>query len=77
MAAVDTRHPDLTADRQADWRLMRDVANGARAVKAAGETYLPFPSGFRSMPDGGVYPTIRSTSCGPSCRRSSRPLSGR
>lgn len=53
MADVMTRHPDLTADRQADWKLMRDAMQGARAVKRAGETYLPMPSGFKAMPDGG------------------------
>lgn len=53
MSDVKTLHPDLTKDRQADWRLMRDTMQGARAVKAAGETYLPMPSGFKAMDDGG------------------------
>lgn len=54
MADVSTLHPDLTSDRTADWKLMRDVLNGQRAVKAAGTSYLPMPSGFKSMPDGGA-----------------------
>ena len=53
MADVKQEHPDLTGDRKADWALMRATMSGQRAVKAAGETYLPKPSGFASMPDGG------------------------
>lgn len=52
--AVDTRHPEITAEVQADWRLMRDAAGGQRSVKAAGITYLPKPGGFNAQPDGGV-----------------------
>ncbi len=53
MEDVKTTHPDITPDRVADWRLMRDTMQGARAVKRCGETYLPMPSGFKSMEDGG------------------------
>lgn len=53
MADVSTTHPDLTSDRAAAWRLMRDTAQGSGAVKARGTTYLPKPSGFNAMPDGG------------------------
>lgn len=53
MTGVKQEHPELTADRRADWALMRAVMNGQRAVKGAGETYLPKPSGFAAMPDGG------------------------
>lgn len=50
--AVDTKHPLWTA--MADkWELMRDTTAGETAVKEAGTTYLPQPSGFKSQPDGG------------------------
>ncbi len=51
---VKTTHPDITPDRVADWCLMRDTMQGQRSVKRAGVRYLPMPSGFKSMPDGGV-----------------------
>lgn len=51
---VTERHPDLTADRIADWQLMRDTMDGSRAVKRRAQTYLPMPSGFASMDDGGL-----------------------
>lgn len=53
MQDVKTMHPDLTPDRLADWCLMRDTMQGQRAVKRAGVRYLPMPSGFKSMEDGG------------------------
>ncbi|MGH2342574.1 DUF4055 domain-containing protein [Segnochrobactraceae bacterium EtOH-i3] len=53
MTGANATHPDLTADRRAEWLLMRDTASGARAVKARGETYLPKPGGFKAMGDGG------------------------
>lgn len=51
MSGVDTRHPDylVWAD---EWRLMRDCAEGARAIKEAGELYLPRPTGFGFDADG-------------------------
>ena len=51
--AVDTHHPQYTAQRQAEWRLMRDAAEGESAVKGRGPTYLPVPGGFNAMQDGG------------------------
>lgn len=53
MQSVNNKHPDLTASRLAEWRLLRDAMEGARAVKDGGERYLPMPSGFKAMPDGG------------------------
>lgn len=57
---VKEYHPDITDDRKADWLLMRDTMDGARAVKSRGQTYLPMPSGFAAMPDGGkaVYENV-------------------
>lgn len=52
MAGVDSKHPDWT-DRAEEWSVMRACARGEVAVKAAGEDYLPMPSGFRAMVDGG------------------------
>lgn len=47
--AVSTKHPDYEV-MSAEWRLMRDAADGETAIKAAGspagELYLPRPSGF-------------------------------
>lgn len=50
--AVDTKHPAYVgmADK---WELMRDTTAGETAVKGAGETYLPKPSGFSAQDDGG------------------------
>lgn len=45
----DTKHP-LYLDREEEWRLMRDSARGETAIKAAGEEYLPVPSGFNLSP---------------------------
>lgn len=53
MQDVKTMHPDLTPDRLSDWKLMRDVMQGARSVKRAGVGYLPMPSGFKAQADGG------------------------
>lgn len=53
MQDVKTTHPDITPDRVADWCLMRNTMQGQRAVKREGVRYLPMPSGFKSMPDGG------------------------
>ncbi|MCB5411789.1 DUF4055 domain-containing protein [Pseudogemmobacter faecipullorum] len=54
MPGVDSKHPQYTAARQADWRLMRDAMDGESAVKARGETYLPKPSGYAALSDGGT-----------------------
>lgn len=50
----EARHPQYTSERVDEWRLMRDVAEGESAVKKEGQKYLPMPSGFRGMQDGGA-----------------------
>lgn len=42
--SVDTKHAGYT-ERTADWQTCRDVLAGGKAVRAAGETYLPKLSG--------------------------------
>ncbi|MGI3168406.1 DUF4055 domain-containing protein [Pseudooceanicola sp. C21-150M6] len=44
--SVETRHPKYTTARIADWQLCADAYQGEGAVKQAGETYLPKPSGY-------------------------------
>lgn len=51
--SVEARHPQYTAARLADWRLMRAAMDGESAVKARAMVYLPMPSGYASMADGG------------------------
>lgn len=54
---VNTRHPEYTAGRLADWQLCKAAYSGETAVKAAGTTYLPKPSGYSTAggyPDNGV-----------------------
>ena len=68
MSDVGTKHPDITPQREYEWRLMRDTYAGQEQVKYAsrqtgqgstttlastGEIYLPKPNGFKAMPDGG------------------------
>jgi hypothetical protein len=48
-----TVHPDY-AEYLDDWKLIRDAMIGERAIKAAGELYLPMPSGFRDDADNGA-----------------------
>lgn len=50
---VETKHPQYTAARAYDWRLMRDAMDGESAVKARAETYLPMPSSYAAMSDSG------------------------
>lgn len=52
--AVDSKHPQYTASRSAEWGLMRAAADGESAIKAAAAKYLPIPSGFLTQPDAGV-----------------------
>lgn len=52
--SVDTKHPEYTTTRSAEWRLCADAFNGESAIKAGGETYLPKPSGYATHTDGGV-----------------------
>jgi hypothetical protein len=54
MTSVKSLHPNLTAERRAEWQLIRDCVDGESAVKKRGETYLPKPSGFNAQADGGV-----------------------
>ncbi|KKB09396.1 DUF4055 domain-containing protein [Devosia chinhatensis] len=49
---VSTKHPDYIA-RADQWQLMRNTSGGEGEVKAAGEEYLPQPSGFKAQADGG------------------------
>jgi hypothetical protein len=50
--AVDAKHPEWQ-DRADEWREMRVTSRGAKAVKEAGEDFLPMPSGFRVQADSG------------------------
>lgn len=51
---VKSRHPTMTAERAAEWQLMRDSMDGESAIKLQGETYLTKPSGFKAQADLGV-----------------------
>lgn len=51
---VDSKHPQYTAARMADWRLMRDAMDGESAIKARGTAYLPMPSSYSALDDGGA-----------------------
>lgn len=51
---VKTPHPDLAA-MTSDYAELRDVRDGSTTVKAAGEKYLPMPSGFRAQADNSLY----------------------
>ena len=48
MATVKSYHPSITAERRAEWKLMRDCMDGESAVKSRGETYLPKPTGYKT-----------------------------
>jgi len=50
---VDSKHPDYS-DHIGEWTLMRDSARCEKAIKEAGEKYLPMPSGFKAQDDKGV-----------------------
>lgn len=50
MADVRILHPSLSAERRAEWRLMRDAMDGEAIIKARGEVYLPMPDGFKNNP---------------------------
>lgn len=53
---VETLHPEY-AKRIDEWQTMRDVLEGERAVKAAGERYLPALAGQRFTPQPGTGKT--------------------
>ena len=44
--SIKEKHPDLTADRMAEWQLCEDAADGESAIKSRATTYLPSPSGY-------------------------------
>lgn len=48
--SIKTFHPSLTAERRAEWELMRDAMDGESAMKLRGEVYLPKPGGFKNNP---------------------------
>ena len=54
---VKTLHPQITAERQAEWQLMRDSVSGESDVKKRAEVYLPRPSGYSTSVDplGAMY----------------------
>ncbi len=62
MRDVATKHPEITRERQDEWRLMHDADNGESAVKARAEAYLPKPGGFKAQADGGkaMYDAYRA-----------------
>ncbi len=51
---VATLHPEYTADRQLEWKLMRHAYEGESAIKRQGEIYLAKPNGWTGMSDGGA-----------------------
>lgn len=51
MTSVKEKHPEITPERLAEWRLVADAFDGESAIKRAGETYLPRPSGFAGTAD--------------------------
>lgn len=52
--SVATLHPEYTADRQSEWKLMRHAYEGESAIKRQAEIYLPKPTGWAAMSDGGT-----------------------
>lgn len=46
MTLTESKHPEYNAPRIADWALCEAAYKGEAFVKAAGETYLPKPSGY-------------------------------
>lgn len=72
---VSSKHPELTAQRIADWQLCVDAYEGEGNMKARGVTYLPMPSGYTTHADGGQaaydayrkraqFPDVLATSVG-------------
>lgn len=50
---VESKHPSYN-DRIDEWRMMRDVVRGSKAVKESGVAYLPMPDGFTVQSDSGT-----------------------
>lgn len=50
MADVRIPHPSLSAERRAEWYLMRDAMDGEALMKSRAEVYLPKPDGFKNNP---------------------------
>lgn len=53
MSQVSNRHPEYTPARVAEWDLCRHAYDGETAIKAGRVEYLPMPSGYSSLSDGG------------------------
>lgn len=59
--SVKTLHPALSAERRAEWTLMRDAMDGESIIKTKGEVYLPKPGGFKNNPatENALYDAYR------------------
>ena len=59
---VKTKHPSLTGERLAEWKLMRATLDGESAIKRDGETYLTKPGGFKANPaaESALYSAYKS-----------------
>ena len=59
---VKTKHPSLTGERLAEWKLMRATLDGESAIKRDGETYLTKPGGFKANPaaESALYAAYKS-----------------
>lgn len=44
--SVETKHPEYTSTRAAEWELCADAFDGESAIKAGGTKYLPKPTGY-------------------------------
>ena len=53
--SVSEKHPDLTAARLDEWKLIEHALEGESAIKAAGVTYLPCPVSFKGKEQGNAY----------------------
>jgi Domain of unknown function (DUF4055) len=59
---INAPHFALTAERRAEWLLMRDAMDGESAIKRGAETYLAKPGGFKNNPllEDKLYDAYRS-----------------
>ena len=53
--SVSEKHPDLTAARLDEWKLIENALEGESAIKAAGTAYLPCPASFKGKEQGDAY----------------------